>query len=184
MKDIFKWGLPLGYNEDKSVEIQKIRFGVEEKSVIFLGRLVRQVKVHLVMADGCRRGFYAQCEGDGCRLCALKVKFREIILIPCYDPETRIVVVAQVSTSRHPGALAPQLERILTQADGPVWVAISTPDGVKHKARSCSIQPGDDDGEEPIKEFTKKVDSEEIDIYSVIPTLAEDDLETYGLVKR
>ena len=182
----FDWNQVLGPSGDEPVGggggIHRVWFEEEEKQVIFLVRLFRVAPVHLIKNGG--DGFYARCQGDGCLLCGLKNKARPRLFMPCYDPEIGAVGVAQATTRMYPRALAPQLRRVLNRANGPVWVAVSTRDRIRFKVRSQPIQPGDDNGEEVIKEFTKKVESEEIDILSVCPRFTEDDLEIYGLVKR
>ena len=182
MEEVFNWDSVLGCDDVDDGELHKVKFGPEEREVIFLMSLFRTAVVHLVKSDS--SVFYAHCEGEGCPLCDMRNKARKRLFMPCYDPEIGAVGIAQATTKVYPRALAPQLRRLLSKAGEPVWVIISTRDQARFKVRAQPVLPDDDSGADVIKEFTDRVKSGDIDILSVCPRLTEDDLEDLNLTKK
>ena len=123
------------------------------------------------------------CNGENCCLCKIGREKTTRHLLPVYLPASGAVGVLPVGTSLRPRALWPQLAQVLKDGSRKA-VFISRVQGDSYTVTAVPLQADVEDGAEVIKTFLENHQKGTIQLDSVFPEVANEQLAAIPEIDR
>ena len=156
-----------------SPALERVRLDASEIAIIPFTAEAAQVDIHYCKEPDIND--YVICNGVDCCLCKIGREKTVRQLLPVYVPAALAVGVLPVSTSLRPRALWPQLAQVLKDGSRRA-VFISRVQGDSYTVTSTPLQGDVADGAEVIKSFLEDHQKGTIQLDSVYPKVANEDL--------
>ena len=153
--------------------LERVRLDASEIAIIPFTSEAAQVEIHYCKEPDIND--YITCNGENCHLCKIGREKVTRRLLPVYLPESHAVGVLPVSTSLRPRALWPQLAQVLKDGSRRA-VFISRVQGDSYTVTSTPLQGDVADGAEVIKTFLDGHQKGTIQLDSVYPRVANEEL--------
>jgi len=153
--------------------LDRVRLDANEIAIIPFTSEAEPIDIHYCKEPDIND--YIACNGKNCHLCKIGREKVTRRLLPVYIPASHAVGVLPVGTSLRPRALWPQLAQVLQ--DGlKRAVFISRVQGDSYTVTSTPLQDDVEDGAEVIKTFLEDYQKGTIQLDSVYPKVANEDL--------
>ena len=156
-----------------SPALERVRLDASEVAIIPFTAEAAQVDIHYCKEPDIND--YIACNGENCPLCKIGREKVTRRLLPVYLPASHAVGVLPVGTSLRPRSLWPQLAQVLKDGSRKA-IFISRLQGDSYIVRAVSLQADVEDGAEVIKTFLEDHQKGTIELDSVFPKVANEEL--------
>jgi hypothetical protein len=156
--------------------LSAIHLDAHEKLLIPFTTGMKRVTLHYLDSAAFRG--YVHCQGADCLVCRVGRQAEVRDLLPVYDAVAQTVGVLAISPNLRPQALRPQLAPILRRLkeDERLIVTVRKLDTARFAVAMLPLPEDADDGAEKIQPFLDQFEAGSVDLGSIYPRLANEEL--------